>query len=630
MPEREAITVNLSDGFALVAAGIRRERAGTLGADLMLQNDRILFADRAVLNSQDGPLNWAMKATGEGRPSAKRMAEAIQELLLPEALAVLQDDQKKPTQAQALIAMVLGGAGDLAGDVAAEAELFHDPGGEAFATIRLDDHRETWPLRSKTFRQWLARRYHQEQGKAPSAQALVDATNVLAGKALFEGPQQTVHVRLAECDGTIFVDLCNPRWEAVAIDAGGYRVVANPPVKFRRTRGMLPLPYPVAGEGFGALRRFVNIGSNEDWRLLVAWLVGSFRPTGPYPILALHGEQGSSKSTLSRVLRSLVDPNAAPIRTMPRDERDLMIAATNGWVLAFDNVSSLRPWLSDAMCRLATGGGFATRELYADVEETILDAQRPMLLNGIAEIATRGDLLDRAILLYLPSIPENQRRPEATFWREFEEVRPAILGAILDAVSTALKHEASTVLPGYPRMADFARWVSAAEPVLPWERGAFLAAYAANRRGANELTLEASPVPSALRALMTERPAWSGTATQLLRALDPLVDDQTRRQKGWPADGRTLSNRLRELAPNLRAAGLLVAFDRAGKGRTRRITIDRADAAATTSASAVTSERDEGPRRADAADARDDATRSYSQQPMVDADNGEEEGEWAG
>ncbi len=129
-------------------------------------------------------------------------------------------------------------------------------------------------------------------------------------------------------------------------------------------------------------------------------------------MLVLHGEQGSAKSTLVRILRALIDPNTAALRAAPRDERDLVIAARNSWCLALDNLSHLPDWLSDALCRLATGSGFATRELYTDAEETIFAAQRPIVLNGIEELATRGDLLDRALLLYLPAIPEAQRHDE--------------------------------------------------------------------------------------------------------------------------------------------------------------------------------------------------------------------------
>ena len=151
------------------------------------------------------------------------MAEALREHVLPDALAILQEDPKKPTQADQLVGMVSELLGDFATDVAEAVELFHDPGGIAYATIPIGDHRETWPLHSKGFRQWMARRYHEQHGKTPNAQALVDATNVLAGKAIFDGPEYRVHLRLAEHEGVIYLDLCNERWEAIAIDrmAGG-------------------------------------------------------------------------------------------------------------------------------------------------------------------------------------------------------------------------------------------------------------------------------------------------------------------------------------------------------------------------------------------------------------------------
>ena len=220
------------------------------------------------------------------------------------------------------------------------------------------------------FRQWMARRYHEKQGKTPNAQALVDATNVLAGKALFDSPEVTVHLRMAEQDGVIYLDLCNERWEVVVVDRDGWRVTAQVPVKFRRTKGMLPLPIPAAGGDLRGLRGFINVPGadagtrrrgSSSWR-------GSLRRFGraAYPVLVTIGGQGRAKSTLQRMLRALLDPNKAAIRTLPRrDGRDLMIAATNSWCAAFDNVSHLQDWQSDALCRLSTGGGFATRSCTA-------------------------------------------------------------------------------------------------------------------------------------------------------------------------------------------------------------------------------------------------------------------------
>jgi hypothetical protein len=274
------------------------------------------------------------------------------------------------------------------------------------------------------------------------------------------------------------------------------------------------------------------------------------------------------------VLRALVDPNTALLRAEPRDGRDLIIAATNGWLVGLDNLSHLSPWLSDALCRLATGGGFATRELYTDSDETLFDAQRPVILNGIEELATRGDLLDRSIILYLPSIPEAQRRPEVALWHDFETARPRILGALLDAVSTALARVATVKLNRLPRMADFAVWITAAEAALGWEPGTFMVAYTGNREAANELTLEASLIAPAIRKVADA--GFTGTATELLRRLYDQAEETLRRQKGWPANPRALSGSLRRIAPNLRAVGINVEFlGNTGSNRHRLIVIGR-------------------------------------------------------
>jgi len=196
----------------------------------------------------------------------------------------------------------------------------------------------------------------------------------------------------------------------------------------------------------------------------------------------------------------------------------------------------------------------------------LLEAQRPVILNGIEELATRGDLLDRAIILDLSTIPKDKRRPEEPFWQEFEQARPRILGALLDAVSVALSKVASITLNELPRMADFAVWVTAAESQLGLQSDAFMQAYHRNRNAAHELALEASLIVPPLRSLV-EGGAWLGTATELLKKLVEKVDDQTRKQRGGPGDGRALSNALRRLAPNLRAVDINVTFIKRQAGR---------------------------------------------------------------
>jgi len=381
-----------------------------------------------------------------------------------------------------------------------------------------------------------------------------------------------VHIRIGGLDGRLYLDLCDDSWRAVEIDATGWRVIDTPPVRFRRAAGMKALPAPATGGSVETLRSFLNVKRYTDFVLAVSWLLAALRDCGPYPVLALSGEQGSAKSTFLALLRALIDPYTAPLRALSREDRELFIAANNGHVLAFDNVSVLRDWISDTLCRLATGGGFAVRQLYSDLDEVLFDACRPAILNGIEDIVARPDLADRAVFLALEPIPEEQRRPEAELWAAFEIERPRILGALLDAVVAGLKHLPETHLPTLPRMADFALWATACETAI-WPAGTFWSAYCGNRDEAVEGVIEADPIATGVRALMGTRTMWTGTASELLGALAEIVGERGAKSKTWPDGPRALSGRVRRAATLLRKIGIEIGFGREGRARTRTINI---------------------------------------------------------
>jgi hypothetical protein len=481
---------------------------------------------------------------------------------LDEAIAEENGDAvgRGPTQADILI------------ELAQSAELFHTPDGTGFADLDINGHRETWPIRGKGFRRWLARRFFEETGGAPSSEALQSALNVIEAKAHFDAPERLVHIRVGDCDGRLYLDLGDETWRAVEIDDTGWRVIDYPPVRFRRASGMKPMPIPLRGGSVEALRSFLNVQSDADFVLVVAWALACLRNRGPYPVIVLSGEQGSAKSTFSAILRTLLDPNTAPLRALPREDRDLFIAASNGHVLAFDNVSGLPAWISDTLCRLATGGGFAVRQLYSDQDEVLFDAARPVILNDIEDIVTRPDLADRAVFLTLEPIPEERRRPEQELWLAFGLERPRILGVLLDAVAKGLAMLPQTKLERLPRMADFALWATACETAL-WPTGTFWSAYCGNRDEAVEGVIDADPIAAAVRAVMVEQTEWTGTASELLGALAEVAGERIAKSKTWPDSPRALSGRLRRAATFLRKVGVEIAFVREGWARTRIIHI---------------------------------------------------------
>ena len=434
------------------------------------------------------------------------------------------------------------------------ATLFHSPDGTAYADIEVKGHRETWKVRSLRLREWLTGSFYRETARAANNDAVEQTLRIAEARAKYDGVERQVCVRVGSYHGAIYLDLADTDWRAIQIDAAGWRVVSRPRVRFVRTKGMLPLPLPVRGGRIDQLRKFINVSAGEDFILIKAWLLAAMRDTGPYPVLTINGEQGSAKSTQMEVLRSLIDPSQASLRSPPRETRDLFIAANNAHVLAFDNLSSIPPWLSDELARISTGAAFTTRKLRTDEDETIMQVVKPIILNGITDIVSRPDLSDRCIFVTAERITENDRKPKEDLLATFQLERPSILGALLDAAANGIAN-LPTTHGQWQRMADFAKWATACESAYT-TAGSFNAAYEQNRIEAVKVMLEDDPLAGAI--LQLKRP-WEGTATEMLDELNAKTDRAHISARGWPRDAKALSGQLSRLAPLLRKRGVSVS-----------------------------------------------------------------------
>ncbi|MGA7846339.1 MAG: hypothetical protein WCB18_04525 [Thermoplasmata archaeon] len=475
-----------------------------------------------------------------------------------------------------------GAAADVLVEIArARADLFRDEEGELYATVTRDDGRtETHRLRSSGFRRWLGREYYNLRGKAPSAEAMSTARATIEGLAEFDGTVRSVALRVGFADGLLYIDLGDDSRRAVRVSTSGWEIVDSPPVRFVRGKGTAALPLPERGGSLLDLLPFFNATAPTEphFVLSVAWLVGTFHPTGPYTVLAINGEQGAGKSNATVRSRALTDPANPPHRAAPKDPRDLAVAGRGSRVLAFDNLSTIPDWLSDAICRLSTGGGFATRSLYTDDEEMVFSGKRPVVFNGIVPVAAAGDLRDRALIVTWPSM--KSAKTERQLDPAFKKAAPGMFGAILDALVAALAGQ-EAVAEEYegplPRMGDFICWVVAAERALPWPKGTFERVYAENRATGAEVAVSESPVALALLALLRATPTFEGTATALLDRLGiyatPQIQANTKPPVGWPKTPSNLSGDLRRMAPDLRTAGVSVEFPEGSrkKGRLFRI-----------------------------------------------------------
>jgi len=462
-----------------------------------------------------------------------------------------------------------------------ECELYYDgAAGAAYASMNVeaDDgklHRENWPIDSPGFRAWLRGRFYAVHGGAASGEAMTSAVATYAARAQFEsapdlfdnGAARRAYMRTCEHNGALYIDLCDESWRAVKVTPAGWTIQDTPDVRFVRTPSMMPLPAPVPGGSIDDLRPLVNL-DGDGFTLAVSWMLAAYRPRGPYPVLALAGEQGSAKSTTMRVIARLVDHSAAGLRNPPRDDQSVFVSARNSHVVAYDNLSTMPGWLSDCLCRLSTGAAFTARRLYTDAEETVIAAARPVLLNGIPDVVSRGDLADRAVFLVLAPIPDAERMDEAAFNTALDDAAPRIFGALLDKLAIGLRHWPNVRLNEAPRMADFAKWAVSCEGDTDGDESEFMAAYLANRAGARASVIETLPVAVAIQTLIGQSPdGWDGTPSALYERLCEIVGERAQRGRDWPTSAALMMRRIRPVQTALRAAGIDVLLARTATAR---------------------------------------------------------------
>jgi hypothetical protein len=405
----------------------------------------------------------------------------------------------------------------------------------------------------------LSRAFYAEYGSAPSQSALADALMVLEGKAQHEVTPVDLHLRVAKDDGVLVVDLGDETGRAIEVTGTGWTVADTTKVRFRRTVLTAPLPTPVAGGSFEPLWSALNV--QEQYRpVVLGVLVAALLPDIPHPIVLITGEHGTGKTTATNRLASVVDPSTVGPRKPPRDLESWTTAAAASWVVALDNLSGMSDWLSDALCRASTGDGEVRRRLYTDGDLAVFKFRRQLIVNGIDLGALRGDLSDRLVHLALERIPDKSRRTDEAMAGQWRDAHPKVLGALLDLTAKVLGKLPDVKLESMPRMADFAKVLTAVDAVLGTEG---MAVYLRLRREQAEDIATSDPVIIQLAECVTGE--LVATSAQLLTVIHPIGVDDRSLPKDWPANPRELTGHMKRIAPVLRQLGWTVI--EYGKGR---------------------------------------------------------------
>ncbi|OHA72700.1 MAG: hypothetical protein A3A27_02430 [Candidatus Wildermuthbacteria bacterium RIFCSPLOWO2_01_FULL_47_18] len=444
--------------------------------------------------------------------------------------------------------------------------LFHDELDTAYAKFATGEHREILPVDGSAFKRWLSKSYYDVHKKTLNNNVLTTALQTIAGRACFDGEAIKLHTRAAMIDGAIWYDLADKEWQTVKISADGWRVIDNPPTIFRRQQHQATQVLPATGGDIRDILRFVNITEESQQVLFLVLVVSYFIPGFPHPVAYVYGPQGSAKSTLSKLVRKLVDPSRIEVLSLPRKEEDLVQVLSHHYQLFFDNVGNMSDSVSDLLCRAVTGSGFSKRQLYTNDEDIIYSIQANIGINGINLSSSRPDLLERSMLFELRRVEKIGRRQERELLEEFELERPKILGAIFDTLTKALALKPTINAPSLPRMADFALWGCAIAEAIGYSKEVFLNAYNSNIDSQNVEVLSEHIEAELLCAFMEDRSEWIGTPSELFEHLK----GDTKSGDDFPKSANALSRKLNTLKINLEEAGIKISKN---KGTRRTLTI---------------------------------------------------------
>lgn len=437
--------------------------------------------------------------------------------------------------------------------------------GTGFVTLRRGDRLENCSLTDEVFSNYLSAEFYKTKGISVSKTAKAEAIETLKGLAT-ETEQHETYIRVARVNNTIYLDLGTPSWEAVEITANGWKVVKNPPVKFRRSQCIGALPIPTRGGNIDALRKLLPL-DQDNFTLCLAWLLDTLRGATPCFALNLIGEASAGKTTLTSILQTMVCPGASIHSAkgqVKHDIRDFVTEAWNSWVLCFDNVSKLSKEQSDWLCKLITGAEWRCRKLYADEAIVVMYFARPVILNGINEFITQPDLMSRCLPIELSALREDQKRPEEELYAEVKAMHPAALGALLDACSYGLANPEKVANKG--RLADSYLWAARCLPYFGISREQWELAFTNAQKQAHEHLVETSALGKAVVGYLSSNGSGTKTAAEWLTTYRQWFGTDTQAQY-LPKDATRLSTALTNLIPSLTALGIEIIIKRTYKAR---------------------------------------------------------------
>ena len=456
---------------------------------------------------------------------------------------------------------------------------FRDKSKMAYAEISEDGKTHLFYLKSDEYKERLLLKHYKKTGRILATRGVVDAVISTLSASTIENPVREVFLRKAFFDGNLYYDMGDETGRVIEITSEGWKMISKSPIPFIRADSTLPQFEPKKGGDIGMLKKLVNV-RDEDFILLVGWMMGFFLPRGTQPILNFKSGEGTAKTTTTNNTRNILDPNNDPSRETPENKDDFNLAARNNAVVAFENLTFIPKWMSNALCCLSTGSSSPTRKFHTQLEETKFKAKRPIIINGIPEIVTKPDLLDRLVKLELPKLASYG--DEGELEEEFKKLAPYIFDVLLTAAAEGLKNLPNVEIgKAKDRTVNFMKWVCACAPALGFTQEEFLKAYEANRGKSKGMSVELSSLGSELESWAREQESkvdrdgksqiFYGQTKELVKKLEQHAgygyesyDDRPPRD--WPDTPQSAGRQLQLLNATLLSRGLEITEAKKIKG----------------------------------------------------------------
>lgn len=437
---------------------------------------------------------------------------------------------------------------------------------DIFAKITRNGKACNLSLNSEEFLFFIKSEFKELTGSFPISTTMKDCIDYIKNLA-YKNEVTEARYRIAPYEDSIIYDLCNGN--CVKITPKGWTVDKNEYAFFVQSKDQLPQVAPIHCErGWERLYKYLNV-SDEEKLLLTVYIVSCFNPNIVFPTISINGTKGSGKSTLSRIVKKIIDPSFSELEVIPDSLNNLRIRLNTCYYTAFDNLSKLSYKQSDFLCSVITGVSWTDRQYYTNKEIDCSHLQKSMCLNGISNFIFRDDFAERVLFFNTRLIRDKNRRGQNDIWDSFYEDLPYILGGIFDLVSLGLKLSPDIKIDEPIRLADFHKFAYAIAEAMGGKGKDFDKIIKTNKERQMEITCENSMLIQLLVDFLKEcEGEWCSTMTALYKALKNYMSecDGDYRVEAFPKAANYLSAELKKHESALSSKGITLFIKKNSDG----------------------------------------------------------------